>query len=77
VASLLHTQNSSDPGDDLVRRRVGGLVEVDHTISVAASQRHNIREKKTIPGTGAIIYSYRMYSFRSRLRGEQPLGMGV
>lgn len=31
VTSTLATENALDPGDDFVRRRVGRLVEVDHT----------------------------------------------
>lgn len=31
VTSTLATENALDPGDDFVRRRVGGLVEVDNT----------------------------------------------
>lgn len=34
VTSLLDTKDATDPGDDLVRGRVGGLVQVDDTISV-------------------------------------------
>jgi len=36
VTSLLNTEDTTDPGDDLVRGRVGGLVQVDDTISVCA-----------------------------------------
>jgi len=34
VTGLLDTENAADPGDDLVGGRVGGLVQVDDTVSV-------------------------------------------
>jgi hypothetical protein len=34
VTSLLDTENAADPSDNLVRRRVGGLVQVDDTVSI-------------------------------------------
>lgn len=39
VASLLDAQNATNPRHDLVRRRVGGLVEVDDTVAHVVVER--------------------------------------
>ena len=38
LTSLLNTENSLHPGDDLMRRRVRGLVEVDDTVALELVQ---------------------------------------
>jgi hypothetical protein len=39
VTGLLDAEDSLDPGHDLVRGRVGGLVEVNHAIAYVVVQR--------------------------------------
>jgi hypothetical protein len=55
VTGLLHAEDPLDPGHDLVRGGVGGLVEVDHTIANVVIER--ALKRRVTRGDGGVVSS--------------------
>lgn len=77
VARLFYAQDSSDPGDDLMRRWIGGFVQVDNSISGSDLRDIEIRTMGWRWFVAQYGASHLTYSLSSRFNGELPAGIGV